>query len=71
MTQNYWDRNGTHWVCDAPLLLKRPFPVLQPHRCFGKETTMDNTIGNHPTFVSKVSKQFIFKHKNRKDIIDC
>jgi len=55
----------TGW-CDEPFLPTRPYPDLQPHRCFGKETNMDNTNGNLPTFASKMSKPFILRYENPK-----
>jgi hypothetical protein len=53
----------TGWY-DEPLLPLKPCPIFQPHCCYGKETNMDNTNGNHPISTSKVSKQFILKYKN-------
>jgi hypothetical protein len=51
---------------DDPLPSMKPCLGLQPYRCFGKETNMDNTDGNLPTYVSKVSKSFIFRYENPK-----
>jgi len=51
---------------DEPLLPMRLCLSLQPHHCFGKETNMDNTDGNLPTSISKVSKPSILKYENPK-----
>jgi hypothetical protein len=59
----------TGWY-DQPLLPKRACLVLQPHCYSGKETSMDNTIGNHPISASAMSKRFILRYKNPKDFHD-
>ncbi len=45
-----------------PFPSMKPCPGLQPHRCFGKKTNMDN----FPTFALEVSKPFILRYKNPK-----
>jgi hypothetical protein len=51
---------------DEPLPSMRPCPGFQPHHCSRKETSMDNTNGNLPSFASKASKPFILKYENLK-----
>jgi hypothetical protein len=51
---------------DDPLPFMRPYLGLQPHRCSGKKTNMDNTNGNLLTYASEVSKPFILRYENPK-----
>jgi hypothetical protein len=54
-------------VYDAALVPNRSCTILQTYRYSIKETSMDNTSSNHPTYVLEASKQFILKYKNPKD----